>query len=68
MPKRNFRPDQIDDIRCMYRKHVHYQGIADVYKVANIAAHFGVRPNAIYDIINGVTYANVPDKYCIDAE
>jgi len=68
MPTRKFTEQDIKEIRCMHRKHVHYAGLADVYKVANIASKYGVRPNAIYDILSGVSYGYVPMDYCAEQE
>ena len=44
MPKgnRKLTDEQVDEIRCLNRKRLHYRGLADVYSVANIAARYGI--------------------------
>lgn len=68
MPTRKFTEQDIHDIRCRHRKHIHHKGLGDLYKPTNQAAMYGVAPNTIYDIVNGVTYGYIPDKYCADQE
>lgn len=63
---RKLTDEQVDEIRCLNRKRIHYRGLADVYSVANIATRYNVAPTTVINIIDGVSYQDVPDKWCED--
>jgi len=65
---RKLTNEQVDEIRCLNRKRLHYRGLADVYSVANIAARYGIGHTTVINIIDGASYQDVPDKWCEEQE
>ena len=61
MSKRKLTENEVREIRCLNRLRIHYRGMADVYCVKNIANKYAVSPTTVNAIIDGYSYANVPD-------
>jgi len=65
---RKLTNEQVDEIRCLERKRVHYAGLANVYKRENIAKNYGVSYSVVTAIVDGYAYKDVPDKWCEENE
>lgn len=61
---RKLTDEQVDEIRCLNRKRIHYRGLADLYSIANIAAKYGIGTTTVSNLIDGVSYQDIPDKWC----
>jgi len=64
MASRKLTEEQVREIRCYERERAHYAGLANLYKRQNIANRYGVSYSVVTAIVDGLAYANVPDKPC----
>jgi len=65
---RKLTEEQVDQIRCMERRRAHHAELANLYKRENIAKAFGVSYSVVTSVVDGTSYADIPDKYCEEVE
>ena len=63
---RKLTEEQVHEIRCLNRRRVHYRGLAELYSLDNIANKYGIGRTTVLNVIDGISYQDIPDKWCED--
>jgi len=63
---RKLTEEQVHEIRCLNRQRVHYRGLAELYSLDNIANKYGIGRTTVLNLIDGISYQDIPEHWCED--